>query len=563
MELRAYRAILWRRKWIILLTLGITVAVAVIGTMLSTPVYAATATVRVSVTSGSIDYVVRDSTYTDRLINTYVSLATSHAVTKQVMDELELEAAPSVSVAGPANSELIQITAEDPSAVRAAQIANAIANALVVQAETHSAMAEGVQDDMQAALLTAGDALRQARATYETLAADPQADPADLAAARADLDVKETAYNTLLNQFDRAQVTAAARAVNVTVVDQAVPRNDPARPSWVLNLGIGSVVGLVAAAGLAFLAENLDDRLHGTAAVRSLIGAPILARIPAARRRLFRSRDDTDAAMLESFRRLRTNVLAHRSCRTVLVTSTEEGEGRSTVLLNLAIVLGSAESTVAVVDADLRQPILDQMFGLPNKVGLSDVLEGTATADVAIQDSDYPGVQVLTSGSPSPTAPDLLGSERMRELLQHLAARFDLVLLDTPALRRYTDAALLAGMVDGVVLVVQSGRARRGAVQAALTELATVQARLLGIVVNQAGPDDDAQPSLTQHPVVILPDENDARIGRQPPVRSNGRFQFTGVRGAGRSGEVSSRLRRERGDDLTPPDEGVSTEGQG
>src|SRR5690606_28512136 len=163
--------------------------------------------------------------------------------------------------------------------------------------------------------------------------------------------------------------TAAARAVNVTVVDQAVPRNDPARPSWVLNLGIGSVVGLVAAAGLAFLAENLDDRLHGTAAVRSLIGAPILARIPAARRRLFRSRDDTDAAMLESFRRLRTNVLAHRSCRTVLVTSTEEGEGRSTVLLNLAIVLGSAESTVAVVDADLRQPILDQMFGLPNKVG--------------------------------------------------------------------------------------------------------------------------------------------------------------------------------------------------
>lgn len=494
MELRAYVAILWRRKWVVLITILTTLAVALAANRLIAPVYVATATVRVSVTSGSIDYVLRDPTYTDRLLNTYITLVTSHSLREQVAEELDLSALPQLSVSSPANSELMHISASSPDPQVAAATANAAAEALVRAVDAPAPDNPGPAPALQAELAAAQQALLDARLLYESLAANPNSDPNQLAEARADLDLKQQAYTSLQTQYDRARVTAATRSDSVTVVDPAVPPTTPDSPNRMLNLALGLGVGLVGAVGLAFLFENLDDRLHSTGAIRRAVGVPVLAHIPRARRRARSLLVTANPRLVEAFRWLRTNLLyqsARAPLRSIVITSSRRGEGRSTVTANLAFVLAGTNRRVVVIDADLRSPGLHEQFGLPNEIGLSNVLRDEVALSTALQATTIPRIRVLSSG-PEPSYPaELLGSERMKALITELGTHCDLILLDAPPLGQVADAAILAGIVDGVLVVVQRGRAREGAVTAAIRKLETLQARVIGVVANQAGTDDD------------------------------------------------------------------------
>lgn len=486
-------AALWRRKWIVLLTILTALGVAIAANRLITPSYVAMATVRVSVTSGSIDYVLRESAYTDRLLNTYVSIAQSRALLDQVTQELQLSVPPKITVSAPANSELIHVSASHQDPQRAAQIANAVAAALAEQADAEAIADQPAQRALQVDLAAAQQALLEARLLYESLAANPSADPAALARARADLDLKQQDYTSLQSQFDRARIVAAMRTDAVTVVDPAVAPIEPASPNQLLNLALGLTVGIVGAAGLAFLFENLDDRLHTTRAIRRTVHAPILAHIPRVRRRSRVLHQAANPRIVEACRWLRTSLLyqgRHGPVRSVVITSSERGEGRTTIAANLAYVMAGANYRVLVVDADLRSPHLHLLFDRPNDTGLSQVLQGEASLDDALQETPITGVHLLASGPEPVRAPELLGSDRMQELLRELATQFDLILLDAPPLEQVADAAVLSGLTDGVILVVQQGRAREGAVAAAIGKLDAVQARLIGVVVNQASPHD-------------------------------------------------------------------------
>jgi len=493
MELRAYAAILWRRKWIVLLTVLTALGVAVAANRIIAPVYVATATARVSVTSGSIDYVIRDPTYTDRLLNTYLTLVTSHSVREQVAKELNLNTLPEISGTAPANSELLHVSASHRDPAMAAAIANAATAALAAQVETaqqsNPESAQALGEDFAAAQ----QALLDARLKYESLASDPQADPNDVASARIELDLRQQEYSSLQTQYDRARVTEATRRDKIVLADPAVPPESPSSPNQLLNLALGLGAGLVGAIGLAFLFENLDDRLYTTGAIRRAARVPILAVIPRSGRRARILLVSANARLLEAFRWLRTNLLyqsARQPLKTIVITSSQRGEGRSTVTANLAFVLAGANRRVIIIDADLRSPRQHQFFGLSNHCGLTSVLRDEASVADALQTTTIPRIQVLTSGPEPSYPPELLGSERMRQLLTELRATADLILLDAPPLEQVADAAILAGIVDGVILVVQSGRAREGAVVAAIRKLDTLQARVVGVVANQADADD-------------------------------------------------------------------------
>lgn len=176
--------------------------------------------------------------------------------------------------------------------------------------------------------------------------------------------------------------------------------------------------------------------------------------------------------------------------RTLLITSAEPGEGKSTIVANLASTLAEAGARVVVVDADLRRPTLHTLLVLPNQLGLTSVLDEKATWDQVIRGARFPNVWAITSGPSTSKPAGLLASQRMTELVEHLARRFDVLLLDAPCLLGVADAAVLARMVDGVVLVASRGQAREQAVQAATAELATVRANVIGLVVNRAEPDE-------------------------------------------------------------------------
>ncbi len=189
----------------------------------------------------------------------------------------------------------------------------------------------------------------------------------------------------------------------------------------------------------------------------------------------------------EAYRTLRTNIQfsgLDRPLRTLLVTSTSPTEGKSTTLANLAITIAQAGKRVIVVDCDLRKPTIHEIFGLPNRVGLTSLMLPSEDASEALQDPGIDNLTVITSGPIPPNPSEILASHRMEELLAALAQQADFVLLDSPPILAVTDAAILASRVDGVLLVVKAGSTKRDLAQKAKAQLQKVNAHLIGIVLN-------------------------------------------------------------------------------
>ncbi|NOZ50291.1 MAG: CpsD/CapB family tyrosine-protein kinase [Chloroflexi bacterium] len=200
---------------------------------------------------------------------------------------------------------------------------------------------------------------------------------------------------------------------------------------------------------------------------------------------------DARSPQAEAFRSLRTNLdfssLDH-PLHTLLITSAEPDEGKSTTLANLGVIYAQTGKRVVLIDSDLRRPRLHQLFGLNNNVGLSSAILD-ADAALPLQNTDIPGLQVITSGPLPPNPADLLASQRMSNLLQQLCEEADIILLDAPPVIAVTDAAVLATKVDGVLLAVSAGRTTRDHAQRAKALLDKVKARIVGAVLNNAALD--------------------------------------------------------------------------
>jgi len=190
----------------------------------------------------------------------------------------------------------------------------------------------------------------------------------------------------------------------------------------------------------------------------------------------------------EAYRTLRTNLEfsnLDKTLRTLLVTSAGAEEGKSTMLANLAVTIAQSGKRVILVDADLRRPTQRQIFGLKDNAGLTDMArDDAARAQPPLQDSGVPNLQVLTSGQLPPNPAEILGSKRMSEILAALVEQSDIVLLDAPPVLAVTDAAVLSGKVDGVLLVVSAGKTKRENAKKAQAQLEKINARIIGVVVN-------------------------------------------------------------------------------
>jgi non-specific protein-tyrosine kinase len=199
---------------------------------------------------------------------------------------------------------------------------------------------------------------------------------------------------------------------------------------------------------------------------------------------------DPRSPVAEAFRTLRTNLefssLDH-PVKTLVVTSAGAGEGKSTTLANLAVTTAQAEKTVCVVDCDLRRPSLHHIFNLPNDVGLTNMMRDDALKDAPpCQDTTVHGLCVITSGPLPPNPSELLGSRRMEEIIASLKQQADIVFFDAPPITIVTDAAVLASKVDGVLLVFSAGHTKRDHARQAKALLEKVNARLVGVVLNNA-----------------------------------------------------------------------------
>ncbi len=189
----------------------------------------------------------------------------------------------------------------------------------------------------------------------------------------------------------------------------------------------------------------------------------------------------------EAFRTLRTNINyagLDKPYRIILVTSAGPGEGKTTVTSNLGVVMAQVNKKVLIVDCDLRRPNAHKVFGLNNSAGVTQTLINDADPKVLAQETQIPGLYVLTSGPIPPNPAELMGSHRMQALLSRAVEGYDFVLVDSPPVNMVTDALLLSSMVNGVLMVVQSGDTRIEHAKEALNKLNKVDAKMVGVILN-------------------------------------------------------------------------------
>jgi len=284
-------------------------------------------------------------------------------------------------------------------------------------------------------------------------------------------------------------------ALNITVLETAEPALEPSEPQKAQVMALALGLGLFAGAGLALLREWKDQRLRSTEEISTLLQLPVLGVVPAmngSRGRLGahgqQVRANPDSREAEAFRTLRTAVffgIPQDEARTIVVTSPTPGEGKSTVVSNLAIAMAQAGQKVLVIDADFRRPTQHKIFQLDRQNrGLSAVLAGQLPLEQALEPSGVENLEVLTCGPDVPNPAEIIGSHRFAELIKRLAEEYDRVLIDSPPVAAVADPLILAALCNVTILVLRAEQSMRRVSMQARDSLASVDARLLGVVVN-------------------------------------------------------------------------------
>jgi non-specific protein-tyrosine kinase len=338
----------------------------------------------------------------------------------------------------------------------------------------------------------------------------------EASSVQASLSNQQLAYAGLLGTYLNIRVTQA-QLLDVTVVEPAVPPAEPIRPSVPLYTLMGFFVGLVFSVGLVFLVEFLDQSFETSDDVRQALSLPTLGTIPRLQGQERSTGLVTSATprspVSEAYRTLRTNIRfasVDEPLTTLLITSAEQGAGKTTVAANLGVVCAQAGLRVVLIDTDLRAPGLHQLFRLDNLVGLTDLLVGDVErVEPCMVRTGIDNLRLITSGPIPPNPSELLESKRMEAVLAEVKKSAELVILDTSPTLAVTDAAVLASRVDGVILLAEAKRTSHEAARQAHEALQRVGAMILGVVLTKAKTDRKrssyyyyaAQTRATHHPM--------------------------------------------------------------
>lgn len=322
------------------------------------------------------------------------------------------------------------------------------------------------------------------------------------------LETNKQYLNALLQRQRELQATLGngEKTSEISVSQYSRLPRQAVGPARLRNIMIALVLSLVAGIGLAFLLDFLDDTVNSMEDVDRYIHLPALALIPASKGDKVRLIgmpsgpapagasnalalvDDARSPVAEAYRHLRTSLLlssAGQPPKTILVTSSQPSEGKTTTAINTAFMLAQTGAEVLIIDCDLRRPRLHAHFEVSNAVGLTNWLSGEKNVDALIQTFDKrANLKLLTSGPVPPNPAELLGSDEMRKLLALLSERFAHIIIDSPPAISFTDASILSTMVDGVVLIVHGGKSSRAVVRRARQQLLDVGANIFGVVLN-------------------------------------------------------------------------------
>jgi len=325
-------------------------------------------------------------------------------------------------------------------------------------------------------------ALNRTQADYGVLAAE--------ATSSRDL------YDTLQYKLQQAAVDAGLNSVNTMIVDRARAPIDPIEPKKTLILAFAFILGLAAGVGSSLLRESLSDQIQHLAGMESATGLMSLAVVPhiawpnepGSKLHNLIAVSEPRSRGAEAYRSLRNSLLLSsidRPARTVVVTSSLPGEGKSSTTANYSVVMAQKGVRVLIIDADLRRPTMHTFFGTTNRVGLSEAIMGDGSnAQIVVPIPELPNLSFLPAGKKVSLPSEALGSGKFHSLLEEWERQYDLVIIDTAPILNVSDSVPVASWADAVVIVARAGITPLKALQRTKSILRRANARIAGVVLN-------------------------------------------------------------------------------
>ena len=308
--------------------------------------------------------------------------------------------------------------------------------------------------------------------------------------------VNANIFTFLLQKQEEARIAQASTISNIKVVDSAITPEKPLKPQKKKNILLGLLVGLMLGVGLAFFHDYMDDTLKDADDAKQLLPWPLLGVIPQIKTAgPDGSHADTNlvsyqnpkSVAAEAFRSLRTGLhfaSVRKQKKVFMVTSSFSGEGKTTISANLAETFAQTGSRVLLVGGDLRRPTLHKIFGFSNVPGLTELIAGDCELANVVHHTEMQKLDVLSSGTNPPNPAELLGSERMSKLLAHLLQHYDYIIIDAPPVLAVSDTSIMAALCDAMVVVIEAGRVPQKAILRVQEILASVDAPIVGMIVN-------------------------------------------------------------------------------
>ncbi|MGB3327428.1 MAG: polysaccharide biosynthesis tyrosine autokinase [Thermomicrobiales bacterium] len=503
LDLRQLTRIARRWWWLLLLAPIIAGASAFLVSNRQTPLYSATAVLRVNPPVNT-ELNQQSFTVTTNLGETYRQLITYDPVLQRVIDSLYLPYDTSalrakVTASVIRDTQLIKISVSDPSPEQAAIIANTIGDAFIAyQAENTQAQIQTNLSDINTQISDIQTQLASVTTELNSLNVPENASKSDIQTRINELRVQQvqlqSRLDSLQSQSNSIASGVASGQVQLSVSNPARPPSAPYAPRTMFYTVIGAFIGLLIAVGAVALLEYLDNTVKADTDYQALTGTTLLSSIPT----LAKLKDgasqvyavsEPGSSAAEAVRLLRTNLefaAAVAPIKTLAITSTAPSEGKSTVTANLGVVMAQAGFKTVIVDCDLRRPTQHKIFGVSNSRGLSHLLTHPEEDwESHAQRVALPGLVLIPSGPIPPNPADLLAVDAFDELLARISADADIVILDTSPILAVSDALIASRKTDGVLLLCRSGVTKRDALQIGATALQQGDIRLLGVVLNQ------------------------------------------------------------------------------
>jgi len=492
-ELKDYLRIIRLRRSVIIRVAGIVLLTSLAVSFLQSPQYAAQT--RVLITERDAGAAILGTAITEftgqpeRGMQTQVQLIQVRPMLENTIRALDLGVLPEeleqrVTVSTVGQTNIIEVTVRDTEPERASAIANRLSEEFVTWSRDYR------RESIAAAADEVEIRLSQAEEQILALGRRIQAEGRGEALA-AELQLALAGYTTLAERRETLRIQEQLEVGAGRIVSPAAFNPEPISPNPLRNGLLGLSLGLVLGLGMALLNEYLDNTLKSTEAVEMAFQAPVLGHIPLekptdGRKRRLTIVESPGSPAAEAYRVLRNSldfVNFEQNIKTLLVTSAAPAEGKSTVAANLAASLAQAGNKVVLISCDFRRPTTESFFGLQNMIGLSDVLRGAHTIKASLQRPGDENLLVMTSGKMPPNPSELLGSQKMKELLDNLKEWADWIIMDAPPLLAVADPTALARWADGVLVVTKAGVTTRETAMKGREMLEMVGARILGSVV--------------------------------------------------------------------------------